>query len=346
MANKDINIMILRDAIDAFEKTTKFKAYVMDDMVQNTPPYLNDIALHIAMNNEDIFLKGTIEKNIAQVKYAAVVYQTRLLQDKNQILITRYVTPKMADTLRDMDIQFIDTAGNVFINNPPVYIFIKGNRLHEKRYLERPVRALQPTGLKVLFALLCNPGIENAPMRKIAEKANVALGTVDWVIKDLKKMAFIIDMGKRGRRLVNKKKLLERWVITYPEALRPKQLRGRYRAKRLDWWEMAELEKYNAYWGGETAAAKLTNYLKPKIATVYVGPKTARLIIDHRIKKDPEGDIELRNTFWNFEFNWAHSDLVHPILIYADLLATGDPRNIETAGIIYDRELIRFIRED
>lgn len=54
---------------------------------------------------------------------------------------------------------------------------------------------------------------------------------------------------------------------------------------------------YNAYWGGETAAAKLTNYLKPEIATVYVGPTTNKLLIDNRIRKDPAGDIELRRIF-------------------------------------------------
>ena len=32
-----------------------------------------------------------------------------------------------------------------------------------------------------------------------------------------------------------------------------------------------------------------------------------------------------------------YEDLVHPILIYADLLATGNERNIETAKMIYDK---------
>jgi hypothetical protein len=29
--------------------------------------------------------------------------------------------------------------------------------------------------------------------------------------------------------------------------------------------------------------------------------------------------------------------IVHPILIYADLVATGDSRNLETARMIYDK---------
>ena len=49
--------------------------------------------------------------------------------------------------------------------------------------------------------------------------------------------------------------------------------------------------------------------------------------------------------FWNFENN-DYPGLTHPILIYADLLATGDPRNIETAKIIYEKDIVRYLRED
>lgn len=36
--------------------------------------------------------------------------------------------------------------------------------------------------------------------------------------------------------------------------------------------------------------------------------------------------------------------MVHPILVYADLIATGDPRNIEAAKIIYEAEVVQYIR--
>ena len=39
-------------------------------------------------------------------------------------------------------------------------------------------------------------------------------------------------------------------------------------------------------------------------------------------------------------------DVTPALLTYADLLATGDQRNIETAKIIYDQYLAQFIAED
>jgi hypothetical protein len=41
-----------------------------------------------------------------------------------------------------------------------------------------------------------------------------------------------------------------------------------------------------------------------------------------------------------------HDDLVPPLLIYADLMATGDTRNIETARMIYEKELSKYFREN
>lgn len=49
--------------------------------------------------------------------------------------------------------------------------------------------------------------------------------------------------------------------------------------------------------------------------------------------------------FWNFE-NPEYPGITHPILVYADLIAAGDPRNIEAAKIIYEKEIVRYIKEN
>jgi hypothetical protein len=272
------------------------------------------------------------------------------------LLVTRYVTPQIADTLKEMNIQFIDTVGNAYINDPPLFILIKGNRPATTFAKGRPTRAFAPTGLQVVYALLCNPLLEEAPFRKIAEWAEVALGTVGWVMRDLKEMGYLIDMGKRGRRLVRKKELLERWVTEYPQQLRRKNFIGRYEVADPDWWKDTDLRNLQAFWGGEVAAHKLTKYLKPQDVTIYAIKPVNKLILKNKMQKDPKGNVQLLEVFWRTvqqqdmfrrtEPHMEEPDLVHPILIYADLMATGDPRNIETAEIIYERELDGFIRED
>jgi hypothetical protein len=140
--------------------------------------------------------------------------------------------------------------------------------------------------------------------------------------------------------------LFIRWVNAYPEELRPKKLIGRYRADTFDWWKQADIEKFQAYWGGEIAAAMLTKYLKPEKIAIYTRQPLGKLMLKHKIRKDLKGNIEIYEVFWEFEYPWKHKNIVPPILIYADLLATGDKRNIETADIVYEQEIDRFIRKD
>jgi len=39
-------------------------------------------------------------------------------------------------------------------------------------------------------------------------------------------------------------------------------------------------------------------------------------------------------------------DTVHPILIYADLIASADSRNLETARMLYDSTIAEYIGKD
>ena len=155
----------------------------------------------------------------------------------------------------------------------------------------------------MVFALLCNPGLERAQYREIAKAADVALGTVGWVMRDLRQMGNLIEMGKRGRRLIKKENLLKRWVTAYPEQLKPKKLLGTFKTANADWWKEAELPGPETYWGGEIAAAKLTQYLKPQKVTIYTSEPKVLLewLIRNRIKQDPDGDIEIVRKFWRFE---------------------------------------------
>lgn len=278
----------------------------------------------------------------------ALVMITKLKQKQEQILIVAdYVNPILAEQLKTENIWFVDTAGNAYIKLVPLFIYIKGNKPIEKPAARTLSRAFQPTGLKVIYAFLCNPELVNASYREIAQRSGVALGTVGWVMTDLTQLGNIVDMSHRGRRLKEKKKLLDRWVTAYSEKLRPKLKIGKYKAPNPDWWQKTGLHNQQAYWGGEVAADQLTHYLKPEIITIYVMKKwVGELTIMNKLRKDPNGDIEILNTFWNADNEFNRKEIVNPILVYADLMATNDPRNIETAKIIYEQELAKYFRED
>lgn len=332
---------VLEEALNAFNKVTNLNATVQQTL------HGPDAKFQFWVNEKKWKFAVEVKENVTRAA-VGIIHHQRLLnpQRMDTILVTRYINPQIADLMKEDDIPFIDTAGNAYINEPPLFVFIKGNKIPEKDRVKPPTRAFRPTGLQVIFALLCNKGLENATYREIARKADVALGTVDRVMRDLRQMGYLIEMKKRGRRLIDRLNLLIRWANAYPDELRPKKLRARYRADTFDWWKDTDIENYQAWWGGEIAATMLTRYLKPEKVTIYTRQPLGELMLKHKIRKDPKGNIEIFDVFWKFEYAWKYKNIVPPILIYADLLATGDKRNIETADIIYEQEIHRFIGED
>lgn len=263
------------------------------------------------------------------------------------LVIAKHVNAQVAAQLMQASIEFIDTAGNAFINQSPIYICIKGNRPPEIPGQAPPKRAFKPAGLKMIYAFLCNPMLVNKTFREIAAITDVALGTVGWIMKELKELGFLLDMGKRGYKLIQKDILLQRWVTPYPEQLRSKQMLGCYKGEIEGWWQQKRPDPLKEQWGGEVAVAKLTQYLNPQIITIYTTiQQLSQLLLEYRLKKDSAGDVEILERFWQPDEAWQYGDLVHPILVYADLLATGNQRNIETAKMVYEQHITRLVREN
>ena len=261
------------------------------------------------------------------------------------LLATNYISPQAAVRLKENGIQFVDTAGNAFINHPPLFIFVQGNKPKQKEIITQTTRAFKGVGLKIIYLLLCRPEFAARPYRELADLAGVSLGTVNGTMTELIQKAFILDTGKKGKRLLERKTLFERWTTAYPDTLKPKLLLGRFRGND-DWWKDAELKPTIAQWGGEVAAAKLTGYLKPGTVTLYTDKnRLTDLVIANRLEKDPQGNVEILQRFWPPKNGFGEGDTVHPILVYSDLLALGEQRTMETARILYERYLDRYFGE-
>jgi hypothetical protein len=190
--------------------------------------------------------------------------------------------------------------------------------------------------MKVVFAQLCRPELAETNYRNLAKAAQVALGTVGPVLEDLENRGYLVQREKRVLR--NTKKLMDEWVARFPDALRLKLLRNRYQAD-AGLLLALDLRKLNAYWGAEVAAQRLTGYLKPEQFTIYQRGNEKTLLAQARVRLDPNGNTEILQTFWNFADDPKHPDLVPPLLAYADLMATQDGRNLETARLLYEQFL-------
>lgn len=276
----------------------------------------------------------------------AIVARMREL-GPNALLITDYATQTVAEQLREQGIAFADAAGNAYLRGPNFLIWANGRKPAAEHKAPRTGRAWHPAGIKVIFALLCNPDWINLGYRDLAARAGVANGTVGQVMRDLDEQGFVVKPRRRKlkRQLVQRRRLLDRWVEFYTGTFRQTTLLGRYKTDNFDWWKTLDAGKYAVMLGGEAAGAILTEFLKPGIVTLYGRDIPTPLMIEHRLRKADDGNIEIRQRFWTFDYGWNHPDLTPPVLVYADLLATGDARCIETAQKVYDGHLAGFIAE-
>ncbi|MCP4702121.1 MAG: helix-turn-helix domain-containing protein [Gammaproteobacteria bacterium] len=260
--------------------------------------------------------------------------------DKPFLIISRHMSAKKAEKLKQADILFLDTAGNAYINAEALFVFIKGNPRPE--HSEKIEYIFETAGLKVIFALLHNKDSEMAAHEQIAKAAGVSPSSVSRILSSLRTKGYLDKTAKSRYCLIDRSNLLHHWLRAYPKYLRDKTLIGSYRTLDESWQEKADISPFAAYWGGETAAVLLTRYLRPLITTVYLNKPEGRFLLKHKLRKEPLGDIELREKFWHFDWQ-VKKQTVPALLVYADLLATGDSRNIETAGIIYQNELAELI---
>ena len=252
------------------------------------------------------------------------------------LLVAPYITRETAEHCRAIQLSFLDTAGNAFLAGRGLHVYVVGQRRPMALKHDR-FRAVNPSGLQITFAILCRPELVHAPYREIASAASTSLGTIGPVMKDLELRGFIRPDPHR-HALLDPKQLLEEWVTHYPISLRPKLESKRFDADPALLCGV-DLTKDRAYWGGEAAAERLTHYLKPATLTIYAPKPITKLVTAYRMRAAPTGNVEVLEVFWDFDPEPDHPDVVHPVLAYADLLATHDGRNIEAAKLIYQQAI-------
>ncbi|MCU0453450.1 MAG: type IV toxin-antitoxin system AbiEi family antitoxin [Bacteroidetes bacterium] len=270
----------------------------------------------------------------------------RLGQAKEHwILVTRYAYPQLANAMRELGVQFLDATGNAFLRGQQTYIHIQAHRRARDTWKARE-ELFGVAGIRVAFALMCKPELLNANYREITQAAQVALGTVAGVMKQLAQKGYLIEHPNNRRTLTRRKDLLNLWTQAYTNRLRPKKLIGRFAAKQPDFWQKADLTRHRAQWGGEVGGHFLTRFLKPEVITMYVHRPTNELMLDLKLRKDEYGMVEIRDRFWRFDTQEPNPNVAPPLLVYADLMATNEARNIQTAQMVYDQYLRRYFEQD
>lgn len=266
--------------------------------------------------------------------------QLKQQSDQPIIVIADFISKNATKALKEIGINYIDTAGNAFVKHKDLIFFIEGQKKVNKERTNQP-RAFQEAGLKILFHLLSNPEHLQDSYRTIADKADVSLGSVSHVMAELEDLNFLLKT-KDKRILKNKKELLERWIVEYNATLRPRIIRKQMRFINADDvrnWRTINTHTDNGaiLWGGEPGGALLTQNLRPEKFTVFTDLDLAAIAKTLRLVPDENGAVEVLQKFWNTDFE--NTNVAPTLLVYADLISSGFGRNLETAKQIEENEL-------
>lgn len=325
---------IVNTALENLEKHTGIKGNFTS---------FNDITDRGIDGKVDLFFDNGKEIFWVEVKKEVRNHQLNLLidlahQHPNFLLIAENIFPKIKEQLRKNNIAWLDIAGNIYLHTTKHHLWIEGQKIEKIRKV-KVNRAFTATGAKVIYQFLINENFLNLPYREIAVKAGVALGNINYIINGLKEHQFLIKENNKRMKLINKRELLDKWMVAYDEKLKPTLNIGNFRFLNDDdyyQWQRWNLESNETFWGGEPAGEIITKYLKPEIFTIYTDETRNALIKKYRLVPDPNGPIKLYKKFWK-EPNTFNPITVHPILAYTDLMNTGDGRCVETAKIIYEQ---------
>ena len=274
-----------------------------------------------------------------------VLGQMQAVEPKPWILFAPYIPRPLGQYLADQNTNFLDLAGNCRLILGQRYMAIVEGRT-PKRALEA-YRGLRVPGYQVLFAILAEPGLLNTTVRQLATAAGTGKTAAAETIRRLQKEN-LIGQAKGRRFLLETKVLLERWISGYATHVRPRLLAGVYRTVDQN-PEALEHRVENALgatlrwaFGGGAAAERLVHHYRGERTVVHVERVPPDLPKRLGALKAEEGPLVLLRTPGRVAFDGLKPRTVHPLLIYTELLALGEPRAREAAIEIWDRHLVHL----
>jgi hypothetical protein len=326
-----------------------------------------------------------VKRRINQDTLRTLLYQLKTaphVSGARRLLMTHYISPDQGRQLRGEAIDYVDTAGNMSLLHPPLYVWISGRS--QPASPPRASRLFQATGLRLIATLLQQTEALCWTYRDLSERSGVSLGAIGYILEELQEKGYARVRATGQLELVNRTELFQRWEQGYAEQLRPRLFLETCRpaipaaekalftspelsSTGIDGPESTpraslepELEllcrrivdsglQDRLRVGGELGAALLTGHLRPARATLHLAEADHRqTLVALKLIPDSQGSIDLIR-FVGGEPDGSAGEvdgirLASPLLIHAELVRSVESARLrETAQIITERYLLQLL---
>lgn len=277
------------------------------------------------------------------------------------LVVGRVVHEKTAATFRAMGIWFADTAGNAYVRSADVLIDVRGRRPRslssrtgghpDQEHTPHSANLFSAGRAQVVTALLTWPDLAAGPVRKVAAAAGVSTGRAHSALALLEQVGYLHEGALREDRV---DELLDLWAAAYPQGLGSKLDVASYDTASTISEARDEVLRQTSDDNG-TDMLELSGESVPGLGLttpldliVYTQDWDPRCAVRHRWRAAAtraDAQVHIRRRFWtdprDEETGKSRAPVAPWPVVYADLLATNDPRLTEVAKDWRDRHRAR-----
>ena len=255
------------------------------------------------------------------------------------------VSETVAAGLREAGINFVDRAGNCYLNLHGRYVGHVEGRAPEQE-APRP-KEMRSAGYCALFALLSNPSLVATPLRHIAERAGVSTMAALDLTRRLKEEGLVVK--RRGGLVIRPTRaLVDRWVVGYRDIVRPHVWVGRFAMpqEREDVLvRLMNAARPGAWaWGGARADRELGGMYNAPELTLHLNIKRGARDVALPLRSDSAGPVLVLGVPGPVAWPTSEARVVHPLLVYSELRMSRDARAQDAAEALAARS--RLFVED
>ena len=249
------------------------------------------------------------------------------------LVIVGYAAPSIMEKIMESKFPVMDSAGNCNIRHGNLYLSAMGRQ--NTFVKDNKIKTLTESAARLIYYFLENRNLVSEPIRSISATTGFSIGMIKNTIDELSERRLILHVGKR-RILSRYKELLDLWVERYNELVKPKLILRRMafrdnQTRAL--WKETQLPD-GMYWGGDCGAYLLDGYLNPGTFEIYTDKSSAHLMTTGLVRPDENGEIIIYKKFWKGQEQAKTAPL---LIVYADLMGTGDGRCIEAAKRLIEK---------
>ena len=282
-----------------------------------------------------------ITSNLSSAVAAQILAEAR--KKRGLLLCAPLVSDELGRRLGAANVNYVDLRGNARLRLEPGYLtWIAGQRGEQ---LSRPTPTdIRYPGYRVMFAYITKPDLITAPLRTVATASGTSVSAVS-AMQQRMKLDGIARPAKKGRSWMpgQRRRLLEHWLAAYPTQIRPRLLVGTFQLKAATPEEMerhvhAALDgTYDWQLAGTSAAWKMTHHYRAGNVCIQTAGNEAEIRRQLRAIPDQNGPFSMLRSIGPLAVNENDPTLAHPLLVYSELMTSGDDRAIETAEMIFDK---------